>query len=576
MKRYYFYVLCLVIALSDSPLFSQICLPGQPFPLGVTDRPLETLDLAEYLEASGCVPLQGARSKVKYAPVMFSTQMGGVANFETMLFVHNPDSNSPLSVEIDLFDSMGNLVNTESPVTIQPNGNVRRSLFQLQSADVYGMVRVRTLPDSQVKTFVGVTVYSADAIANPYVGSEPPIELDEPMASVQPLQTLQRKTGRLSMGPFSIRLDSNKDVFNGNFTLINIVNPNQAPLNLTAVIESSNGGAPQVVALPSIPPNGGFQFFDVWLRAINNYLNFLPGEEVTVTFVTPNGLPYVAESLIFDYLADGPSPLHLIPGRRARMTSIMPAYSIPQYLVCPEMTEVENINHGTVVSLTNISSVPATQVRAWYYNENGGLIGRDLIGNLNRLDVAQIGRNCPDSPNYPLNVFRGWIRITKCSGSLIGYSNRFNESPLSNQKMWGEVLHGNAGAEHSRGWLENGRRNIIAPLVFECDEGLTESNYMVFVNDNVSNIGNWEIDVFSNFGFLDGSVSFSGLRSFNTAGSYFDNFVSVSSAQPHAAFVRNDTGFVRGNNVIGGELVPKVRFGEGSGTYKGPGDTVPF
>ncbi|MEM9411129.1 MAG: hypothetical protein AAGA30_08455, partial [Planctomycetota bacterium] len=595
---------CLCFCFTPTILNAQNCLPPYPIPTGTTSRPMELFDLAEYFPADGSVPLQGNRQKIKYAPVMYSATGGGLGNFQTVLIVNNPDNFGTLVVDYTIYESTnGGFVDSQT-LTIPANGKEQVNLFALDGSGPYGLVCVSVAADSEVPDFVGCTVYTANEIANPFESALATVTADDAMVSVQPLQELQRFQAPLNLGPFPASLDAHLDVINGIFGLVNVINPTRGTLDLT-LITSSEAGVQDVTNI-TLGPNEGTQYFGAWLRARAVYRSGLPAENITVTIRESNNLPFIAEGLIFDLISESDiagaggsgSPLTGMPmpwtgvlvgdrdpqplghpkdavGGRARMTSFMPGYSSNESLFCPELTQVSSVGMGTHIAMVNVATEAATNVIAEYFDMDGALLGSDNIGSVPRGGSIQIGLGCPDSPNFPDNVFRGFARIHRCSGKLIGYSNRANEDDFSAKKMYGESLIGTGRNEHSRGWREGGFRNIIAPLVFQNDpkNPVTLSNYVAFANTIPGNTGTYQIEAYEDFGTPDGLITFAGLRAFNTSGTYFDSFVSGFNFFADSAVIRTQNSFVRGINVIGDggrRLTPEVP------VYPGPGDTVPF
>ena len=254
----------------NSSSYGQGCAAQLPLPTGATDRPQETFQFAEYFQTTGSIPLQGNLAREKFSPVLFSVDGGGLGNFETEAIVYNTSSTGMLSVEAELIARDGTNIFTWNQVDIEPNGHWQQKLFRLIPED-FGMFRVKVLANSEVNNFVGATVYSADAFTNPFDSSLDFFETEVAMVSAQPMQQLQRgdSSGVAYLGPFSTTLESGKDVLNGNFSVVNILNPSTDDdgISLTATITSDNGPT-TVVNIPTIPPRGSTQFFGIWLLSL--------------------------------------------------------------------------------------------------------------------------------------------------------------------------------------------------------------------------------------------------------------------------------------------------------------------
>lgn len=548
-----------------------------PVPSGTSDVPASSFFAEEHERVWASTHLQGQQAGVKYAPVLWSLDGGLVGDFISYVIVNNPDPSNGLQVEISYFDPAGNLLSTSTPATIAPDGHYVQPAFAV-AGPTFGMVRVRVTPTSVVRRFVGATFHHANLMVNPLDSSLPFVTDPLPdraqgLNSLQQLQIPQRNT-RAHLGPIPLRTSIGIDSVNRIFPLLLVCNPHPTLQQTMNVVVSDSTGSTVTSPGVQIPPMGTYVNFDGWLAAIAVVNGTAPERDIIVSCVSNVGLPILGEGLIFDPY--GGATL----GARLRMTSTMLQHTPTKTLVNPEVTTtppIGTVQFDTTMSIANVATSDAGPVVIEYFNSTGGIIGSDTIASLPLLSSVVAGRGQPATPNYPNGVFGAWARITACGGGIIGWTNRADEGSITNQtflkKMYGETLHGSTGAEPGPGFILNGSRRKIAPLAFDQVAIGIDPGYIAMMTDTPGNIGIYSYSFFDAFGTPTGLASFTGLRALNASFTYEDPIITLDAFRHHGA-VDITSGRIKGVCTIGGDVTQY--FETGGGTYKGPGDTVPF
>lgn len=549
-----------------------------PVPSGVSDVPPSVFLPAEHQRVWASTHLQGQRAGIKYGPVLWSLNGGLVADFVTYVIVNNPDPANSLQIELSYFDPAGNLLVTNTPATIAPNGHHVEPAMAV-SGPTFGMVRVRVTANSVVRRFVGATFHHANLMVNP-LASDLPFVTDplpdraQGLNSLQQLQIAQRGATRAHLGPIPLRTSIGIDSVNRLFPLLLVCNPHPTLQQSMNVVVSDPTGATVTSPGVQIPPMGTYVNFDGWLAAIDVVNGVAAEREIIISCVSNVSLPILGEGLIFDPYGGA------TVGGRLRMSSTMLQHTPQRSLVNPEVTTSgapATVAFDTTMSIGNVASGNAGPVIIEYFSAGGAIIGSDTIGSLPLLSSVVVGPGLPASPNFPTGVFGAWARVTACGGGIIGWSNRADEGGIANQtflkKMYGETLHGSSGNEPARGFVIGGLRRKIAPLAFDQFAVPIDPGYIAMMTVTPGNIGVYAYSFFDQFGTLTGFAPFVGLRALNASFTYEDPIITLDAFRHHGA-VDITTGAIKGICTIGGDV--QQYFETGGGTYKGPGDTVPF
>lgn len=587
-------VLAVPALLAQGPATPQIltCPPPSITASGVTNDPNEPFSY-EHLHVTAGMPLQGNRRAVKFAPVLLPV-LGNVASFQTAVVVDNPNGASPLTVDITLRLADGTVASTIPAVTIAPNGHFTMPVSPSVVTTPIGMVQVQVTPTSVVRDFVGATIYRADQGIDPltlYTGNPVVAPLPRPMASMQPLQELQPAATRATFGPIPVRLGAGIDSLNGLVAFINLVNPSRVTSTLQVTLRSQS--QPPLTSLYTLPPQGSATIYDPWFFAARNYVTNAADEDIVIEVVSAAGVPFLGEALLFDFFASAAiaEPGH--PGHlgelfgRARMSSMMLAYTPTNVLVNPELTDRPVAPQfpaliDSTMGLTNVEVTEAGPVTVDYFGPTGALLGSDTIVSLPRWQSLLIGRGQPASPGFPTNVRRCSVEVRACGGGVIGWANRADETdPLGGLEMWGELLHGAGGREHASGWLVNGVRTKMAPLVLH-DVAMQLPSYITFANHSVGNIGAHAFAFYDPNGAWTGSQRFAGIRFRADSFSYLEAMIVnpspvggpqlIHARDQHHGLIGQAAGVIAGIQTIGGELGVHLPFVFEFAGYPGPGD----
>ncbi|MGE0145575.1 MAG: hypothetical protein AB7I19_20175 [Planctomycetota bacterium] len=542
---------------------------------GPNDRPADTYLAAEHANVSCSLPLQGNRLSTKYAPVLFGANAPTLANFVTVVVVNNTDPTLNLVVDIDYYDNNGTVLSTLNSVFIAPEDSYV-GVAPLSGTTV-GTVRVRTNAQTQATTFVGATVYYANTVVNP-LNPKASIQASDYLASMQPLQGLQRAETTLHFGPIPVHAfspNSPLDLVNGIFGFITLINPAIAPNNVQITLSNGNGF---VQALPPVAIAAGGAAIDTtaFNRALGIFTNGLPGddEDLFITVTSLDNRPLIGELLMMDLASNqnfGDGELSNVGGR-VRLASTMAGYVATSTAVSPEVTvQLNDIQSAIGISrVAGGALVPATVT---YYDRDGNVLGSDVTPPLGPTRSVVIGPGMAASPNFPTGgVFGGWARVTTPAGALIGWTMRGSENAAHPHRAYAELLWGNGGSEHAFGWLSGGLRRSIAPLAFELDDLNPDPGYIAFVNDSTANLGVWELRFWEMVTpGLSGLQAFAGLGLNRTALTYEDPIITTP-AQLHFGQTSVTNVGVKGIATIGGEL--GIRLGLEVPSYPGPGDLV--
>jgi hypothetical protein len=542
---------------------------------GPTDRPADTYSAAEHADVSCSLPLQGDRLSTKYAPVLFGANAPTLANFVTVVVVNNTEPTLDLVVDIDYFDNNGALLSSLNALTIAPEDSYVG--VAPVSGTTVGTVRVRTNPQTQATTFVGATVYYADTVVNP-LNPEASIQASDYLASMQPLQGLQRAETTLHFGPIPVHAfspSSPLDLVNGIFGFITLINPATAPNNVQITLSNGNSF---VQALPPVAIAAGGAAIDVtaFNRALDVFRNGIPGddEDLFITVTSLDNRALIGELLMLDLASNqnfGDGGLSNVGGR-VRMASTMAGYVATSTAVSPEVTVQVN-DLQTVIGISRVGGGALVPATVTYYDRDGNVLGTDVTPPLGPTKSVVIGPGVPTSPNFPTTgLFGGWARVTTPTGSLIGWTMRGSENGAYPNRAYAELLWGNGGSEHAFGWLSGGLRRSIAPLAFELDDQNPDPGYIAIVNDSAANIGVWELRFWEMVTpGLSGLQTFAGLGLDRTALTYEDPIITTT-AQLHFGQVSVTNVGAKGIATIGGDL--GIRLGLEVPAYPGPGDLV--
>lgn len=614
----------LVVASLSNPLLAQgpagpiePCEPPAVIPTGIHDDPGE-LFAEEHYRVSAGMSLQGNLQKVKYAPVMVPWNRldpldpletsGNVADFQTVWVVDNPDPLQPLTIDVEFFNADGTLSNTLSDLVIEPSGHLQQGISELDLFGPYGMIRVEVDANSKAGYFVGATCYYANQVVNPLDLTAQLHQLDRAMVSMQPLQQMQSQPNNtVSFGPIPVRHRSGIDSLNGLVSFFNVCNPSRQDDVLVVTVNSPLAG-PVTTTYP-IPAMGTISVFDAWRYAVSNF-PVVQDHDIVVEFQSIKGLPILGECIFLDlYGGDAtgpaatggsgtggssPSPNPPEVGavfQRSRMTSMMLGYSPSSDLVNPELTDgtfADPDPMQTTMGVTNVSGVDVGPVTVDYFDNLGALISSDTITSLPPFESFVIGAGLYSTPNYPSGgVFKGSAHIRACNGNIIGWANRASENPLDSNlddapKMYGELLHRAGGAEHKIGWMLNGARTKVAPLVMHAfGDPDPLPSYVAFANHRNGNTNAYAYGFYDFNGVKTGTGIYGGLPIRTTSFSYLETMIGLAApflsgnAHHHAGLIQVRTGSIEGIQTIGSEVGPLLGFGEVP-LYLGPGDTVGF
>lgn len=541
---------------------------------GPSDGPTDPFSIAEHGNVSCSLPLLGNRTLAKYAPVMYGGGTPAVANFTSVVVVNNPDSMTSVTVEVSYYNGAGTTVST-ALATIPPFGTHREQAPA--AVGRIGSVRVRALPGVS-HPIVGAVLHYADQVTDPSDPDHGNVLFGLPyLASMQPLQELQRSETVLNFGPIPIRAPSPNttlDLVSGLFGVINLVNPAVTANNITVTIASWN--TPSTSFATQIPAGGSLQILDAWKLAETILTNLTPNDDrdLMITVTSQSGLALVGELLMLDLASDanfgGKGVLHQAGGR-TRMSSVMPGYVPRLSLFTPEIT-VQNGDFNSVIGIGKVSGGALSQVTIQYFDANGVMLpNADFIPSFGYNQVVILGPGMPMSPNFPTTIFKGSARITNTAGSLVGWTMRGSEGFSGTEKhAYADLLFPNGGSEHKTGWLDLGWNNANAPLAFDNVEGFEDPGYVALVNSTSSNLGFYRYAFFNAAGSVAGvSPQYVGLAPNFTSLTYEDPFITLL-APYHSGRVLTQTGAITGIATIGGELTGRLSFLPPA-NYVGPG-----
>jgi len=562
----------IIIDPAPVPCLAQV----QPIPSGVTDRPLDdwgTQPDHYYLHSS--TNLQGYPTVEKFAAGLFyfPSTPAELGAFQSVIVVTNPAPapGPAATIAIDYFDEGGNPLATTT-ATIPAEGTHTEVASPLAFGSVpgpgRGSARIRSTNGVPI---VGVTDHWATSVdLSAFSG---PSYLPDPdpfhpgLSSMQQLQARQANKTQLFLGPLPQSTTATLDFLNRNAPFFWVMNPNPTPTTATIFISSRNG-----VVLPTttvtIPAFATHLDLTLWNLFLTSYFG---GGTVDDDYrvLVKGSQAIVGDAVMADFFGDSSV------GKRFRIGSAMMANTASPSLVNAEFT-FENTSPGiqTIVGLFNPTVADVGPVRVQYFDRDGAAVGPgESFPTFPRGALRRIGPGLASSPNYPTTpVFAGWMRITACRAGLVGWTMRTaGDVPgVTNpgfNKVWGEELTGGNGKEPGDGFAVTvsglPRIRKVAPLV-RADGSFYWPGYTTFVNDGVSNVGNYEFRYFAadtnffppNATPIPPGGAFLGVRFGATSFTYEDPLVSPGFGAINLS-ERVDTanGGHDGINVIGDPLI---------------------
>ncbi|MEM7456330.1 MAG: hypothetical protein AAF456_18435 [Planctomycetota bacterium] len=569
----------------------QLCLPPEPIPYGVTERPVRTFEVEEYYQAHSGSKMETNPASEKFAPFQQSIFGGGIGQAFATVVIHNVDPSDFLIVNVDMFDNSGALtpVASVSNVFVDPNGNAVVQLFPFEAASggaATGMVRVQVAPGSEADDFVGTVNHIYTSVVNPFETTEV-LEIPNNAWYSTPLQARNHRAV-MHAGPFSVRAASTRDAIDDNFSIAYLVNPNPVDVVVVAdLCSETNGLITSVTA--TIPAFGNAQDLRAFFYQVAAYSSGAPDDDVFMSYRST--LPLIGDFAVIDLQPQaGPMPLgpsapgtnpngdiDPVPVTNARIMSGMCQYNPKKRLTCTELTESPMFNFETNVLVANPSKTASTGLTVVYRDGDENVLGIDTL-TLQAGSTAVIGRGLPDSPNFPdvtTEVHAGYIDIVACDKPVFGYTIRSAEDSQSWQKMYGETLYGNCNNEHTRGFraTPGGAFTQVNPMALNLTFDRDDSYFNV-VNDRNSNIDGYFFSTFDPFGFATNTpILYGGLRYSASTGSVLDDIITPPTFQIHGAYFNYRSGFPRGNFSFGGDVF-NLFYENPGGNYPGPGDVV--
>ncbi|RMH21280.1 MAG: hypothetical protein D6696_06140 [Acidobacteria bacterium] len=533
-----------------------------PAPSGVTDRPNTDFQtpFPEYFFLHSSTHLQGQPSTEKHAPGLFWTPPGGLSDFRSLVVVNNTSRTQTANVNVQFFDQLGTPLGAPFTAALPPEGSVDVSavtLFTSPLSQTPGLGSALITSDQPV---VGATIHHAYGIPGSICDPDP---FTPGAASMQQLQVRQDDKTTVRFGPIPISNQAPHDFLNGILPLVWVRNPT-TQVNNVQLTYTSNTGLQIGPINVTLQPNGSQLDLSIVNAALAIYAGTAPFNAYYIVEATSlSGLPLVGEVILTDFYGPANPDGSLSFGGRFRMGSAMMANTEKRTLVSPELTyQVGDPSVVTLIGIWNPTAADVGPVTIRYYDRNGNVLATGTLASLPAGAPAVIGPGMPSSPNYPANVFDGWVQITACKKGLIGWTMRQTEGS-GFRKVFGETLHGTNGQEPGSGYAVNvagldlTRKLKPVSQVFEDDDGFWWPATESFVNDSTANVGTYFyrfFDFTTAAGY--GAPMFNGVRYANTSFTYEDELVVtpfdpvlVSSAVDHT------NGVIKGIGVIGDPLV---------------------
>jgi len=584
------FALCLFGVLSSGPVLGQssdvipepCILPPLILPQGINQKPLDTVPgnwTAEYEQLFASTLLQGNPTTEKFAPAMFfpsststnpTFDTSGIFWFYTYAVANNTNA-FPISVTFEIYDSAGVLLTTPGITrTINPNGFFMVPCSALIASPTRtGMVRMFSSDP-----FVGATIHRTYGINN---NTEP--HPDDPGAtSMQQAQVEPTDDATTLMWVTPVSTISSVGFFNGNLPFFSVINPSATqPANLTIVM-STTGGVTIGPYAVTLPPRGAHFDMTLWNALLPVYNAAIPYDD-NVRIAVFSDRPVIGEGMMVDNYGPG-----MTPNGHFRMGSTMMANQVASALVNSELTTSPNpVSIDTQMVIWNAATVDIGPVNIDYIDQAGTVLATAVNNPFPSGTVLRIG---PGSPGYPAGIFAGWVRIRSCLPGLVGWTMRPIEGPEGGwQRVYGESMHGNNGAEPGNGFTEmsTGINFTRKTGPFTIASTGAWPGFTLFQNDSVPNSNTNNITFFDQAGFdrtFYVPFNFAGLRFANSSFTYEDGVntrVSLGFQTPLNVMVDVTTGFIKGITTIGGILYdPELQFEYPFlEPYAGPEDVVP-
>ena len=470
--------------------------PPDPPPIGPNISPANAFSPSEYAFVNSSTNLQSQPAYTKTAAGLFWNPLGSFGTginrafgaFSSAVIVNNPDPLNPTVVTIDYRDPSGNPLGTSGPITIPPDGTHMEdaSIIGLSGSGI-GSAIISVVDPKQNGPIVGTTLHYFDSIGVPGWGVArdpdstvipPGFPLPAPgEGSYQQLQETPLQypgwEGWHLAGPFRFTNSSVSDFDNGSAPVLMVANPNDHAVDVAFVtlVVGPNGPIANLGStIQTLAPRGMTMETSLW-TGLNQLTSGFAGFydfDILVAVLALDGSPLVGDALVIDAFGNNEGlnqNRNLNLGRRLRMVSMSiagapgityngPLYASDVSTFTPPGAVTPMIRTGMKVAnggFTNIGTVTID-----YFDHDGTHLVSDSVSNLPPGGTIRIGRGEAQTPNFPVNMWNGSVRVSAgCAGErLIGWTAREIEryssptNPIQQHlKAYGEEMTGANGRE---------------------------------------------------------------------------------------------------------------------------------
>lgn len=470
--------------------------PSDPSPTGPNISPANAFSPSEYAFVNASTNLQSNPAYSKTAAGLFWNPPGSFGTginrafgaFSSAVIVNNPDPLNPTVVTIDYRDPAGNPLGISGPITIPPDGTHMEdaSMIGLGGSGV-GSAIISVVDPKLHGPIVGSTLHYFDSIGVPGWGIArdpditvipPGIPLPAPgegsyqQLQETPIQYSEWQGWHLA-GPFRFTNSSVSDFDNGSAPVLMVANPNDHPVDVAFVtlVVGPNGPIANLGStIQTLAARGMTMETSLW-TGLNQLTSSFAGFydfDILVAVLALDGSPLVGDALVIDAFGDNEGAnqnRNLNLGRRLRMVSMSLAgspgityigtlYASDVSTFTPPGTVTPMVRTGLKVANGGFTTIGTVTID--YFDHAGTHLVSDAVSNLPPGGTIRIGRGEPQTPNFPINMWNGSVRVSGgCQGErLIGWTareiGRYSSptNPIQQHlKAYGEEMTGANGRE---------------------------------------------------------------------------------------------------------------------------------